>query len=261
MDTLAKLHWQTVYNNNRPHFDLPATAEWSIWHRDRRLTTWTDKIALQLIYEKPTQKYWSKQQRIPTTTQPPEWNTLYQAYKTSQLTQRLWIPKWLSSWIPIGKNLVRWKISTTDVCPRCGEAETHRYYVIKCPQEQAIQTWEAAINKLSRWLDNNHTQHELKQGLLEGLRAWHDDRPIQPITTDWPGVIQTLHDQKTLGWNLFFDGFITDSWVATQQSYLKFLNKKTSGKRWTSRLIKRMWEIAWDMWRHRMKIMDTIDSL
>jgi hypothetical protein len=25
--------------------------------------------------------------------------------------------------------------------------------------------------------------------------------------------------------------------------------------------IKRMWEIAWDMWRHRMKIMDTVDSL
>jgi hypothetical protein len=96
---------------------------------------------------------------------------------------------------------------------------------------------------------------------LEGLRAWHDDRPIQLIPSDWPGVTQTLHDQKILGWNLFFDGFVTDSWVATQQSYLEFLNKKTTGKRWTSRLIKRMWEIAWDMWRHHMQIMDTVDSL
>jgi hypothetical protein len=26
MDTLAKLHRKTVYNNNRPHFDLPATT-------------------------------------------------------------------------------------------------------------------------------------------------------------------------------------------------------------------------------------------
>jgi hypothetical protein len=34
MNTLAKRYWQTVYNNNRPHFDLPATTEWSIWHRD-----------------------------------------------------------------------------------------------------------------------------------------------------------------------------------------------------------------------------------
>jgi hypothetical protein len=95
MDTLTKLHWQTVNNNNRPHFDLPATTEWSVWYRDRRLTTWTDKLALQLIYVKPTQQYWRKRQQIPTTTQPPEWNALYQAYKTWQLTRRLWIPKWL----------------------------------------------------------------------------------------------------------------------------------------------------------------------
>jgi hypothetical protein len=122
------------------------------------------------------------------------------------------------------------------VRPRCGDAETHIYHVIECPQEQAKQTWEAAINKLSGWLDNNHTQHKLHQVLLEGLRAWHDNRPIQLIPSDWPGVTQTLHDQKLLGWNLFFDGFITDSWVATQQSYLEFLNKKTTGKRWTSRL-------------------------
>jgi hypothetical protein len=27
MDTLAKLHWQTVANTNRPQFDLPPTTE------------------------------------------------------------------------------------------------------------------------------------------------------------------------------------------------------------------------------------------
>jgi hypothetical protein len=54
MDTLAKLHWQTVAHTNRPQFDLPTTNEWSVWHRNRRLTSWSDKVALQLIHEKPT---------------------------------------------------------------------------------------------------------------------------------------------------------------------------------------------------------------
>jgi hypothetical protein len=48
--------------------------------------------------------------------------------------------------------------------------------------------------------------------------------------------------------------------MATQQSYLEFLSKKMTGKRWASRLIMQLWEDAWDMWRHRMKIVNTIDS-
>jgi hypothetical protein len=46
----------------------------------------------------------------------------------------------------------------------------------------------------------------------------------------------------------------------TQQSYLTFIGKKTTSKRWASRLITELWEIAWDMWRHRMKIINTSDS-
>jgi hypothetical protein len=77
---------------------------------------------------------------------------------------------------------------------------------------------------------------------------------------DWPAIEQTLHNQQTLGWHLFFDGFIAQSWMATQQSYFEFLSKKTTGKQWLSRVITQLWEVTWDMWRHRMKIVDTIDS-
>jgi hypothetical protein len=146
------------------------------------------------------------------------------------------------------------------VCPCCGEPERHRYHAIRCPQDEAQHTWEVSINKLDRWLTNNYTQHNLHSGILEGRRAWHDDRTTQPTTSDCQVVQQTLHEQQTLGWNLFFDGFITHSWMATQQSYLEFLSKKTTCKRWTSRLIMQLWEVTWDMWRHRMKIVDTIDS-
>jgi hypothetical protein len=35
MDSLAKLHWQTVAHTNRPQFDLPTTNEWSVCHCNR----------------------------------------------------------------------------------------------------------------------------------------------------------------------------------------------------------------------------------
>jgi hypothetical protein len=64
MDALAKLHWITVQNNHRPHFDLPHhSAEWSIWHRGKRLPRWSEKLALTLMHTTPSQQeYWYQRQ-------------------------------------------------------------------------------------------------------------------------------------------------------------------------------------------------------
>ena len=106
----------------------------------------------------------------------------------------------------------------------------------------------------------NNTQQELHQGIIDGLEAYHDQRPIESPPSTWPGVEDTFQAQANLGWNKFVDGFITHMWSSTQQSYLTFIRKKMTGKRWASRLINQLWEIAWDMWKHRMKILETPDS-
>jgi hypothetical protein len=118
-------------------------------------------VALQLIHATPTQKYWKKTQRIPLTHTPLAWDSLYQAHKSTPLQLKLWIPKWLSAWLPIGKNLKRWNITPTDACPQCGKPEQHRYHVIKCTQDAAQNQWQASLNKLERWMTNNYTQHDL----------------------------------------------------------------------------------------------------
>jgi hypothetical protein len=64
-------------------------------------------------------------------------------------------------------------------------------------------------------------------------------------------------EQDPLGWNPFFDGFITDSWLATQHTFLTFIQKKAASKRWASRFINQLWEIAWEIWQHHMIILET----
>jgi hypothetical protein len=57
-----------------------------------------------------------------------------------------------------------------------------------------------------------------------------------------------LTEQAIAGWDKFVGGFLVDSWMSTtQQSYLGFISKKTTGKRRASRLIVQLWEIVWDM--------------
>jgi hypothetical protein len=132
MDALAKLHWIKVKNNHRPHFDLPHhSSEWSIWHRGKRLPRWSEKLALTLIHTTPSQQqYWYQRQRLNPYGPTPAWATLYQAYKTAPTRSKLWTSKCLSGWVLIGANMKQWKLSTTDVCPRCGEPETHRHHVL-----------------------------------------------------------------------------------------------------------------------------------
>jgi hypothetical protein len=106
MDNLAKQHWLTIKNTQQPHFDLPhRTDEWSIWHRGKRLTQWSEKTALKLINTTPSQQYWQQKHDMNRQGPAPAWEALYQAYKSAPTQFKLWTPKWLSGWIPIGKKL------------------------------------------------------------------------------------------------------------------------------------------------------------
>jgi hypothetical protein len=57
------------------------------------------------------------------------------------------------------------------------------------------------------------------------------------------------------------DGVIHSSWTETQQRYYEFLGRRRTGFRWHTQLIRRIWEISWDLWRHRLRILDSQDSL
>jgi hypothetical protein len=249
----------TTTTTTTVRFDLPTDNDWSIWHKGRRLIQWNEKQAQHLIHTKTATAYWTKKQRITKEIQP-AWEALYQTFTSANLYKKLWIPKWLTSWVPIGKKLKQWKIQTTDECPGCGEPELYRHHVLQCKKPETNAQWNAAVQKLSRWMLTNHTQQDLHQGIIDGLRAWHDHQVPTTTTSTWPGVNETLHEQNSLGWNRFIDGFLADSWISTQQSYLTFIEKKTTGKTWVGRLIIQLWEIAWDMWKHRIKILDTPDS-
>jgi hypothetical protein len=41
------------------------------------------------------------------------------------------------------------------------------------------------------------------------------------------------------------------SWAAKQHEYLEWLQRRNTGKRWVSTLIKKLWEISWNMWEQR----------
>jgi tRNA A37 N6-isopentenylltransferase MiaA len=47
------------------------------------------------------------------------------------------------------------------------------------------------------------------------------------------------------------EGGILHEWAAKQQEYYDWLQCRNTGKRWLTNLIKKLWEISWNMWEQR----------
>ena len=67
----------------------------------------------------------------------------------------------------------------------------------------------------------------------------------------WPDVDDLVKKQDLVGWWSFLEGCILHEWAAKQQAYYDWLQRKNTGKRWTTTLIKKLWEVIWDMWQQR----------
>ena len=67
----------------------------------------------------------------------------------------------------------------------------------------------------------------------------------------WPGLNELVQAQDTLGWRIFLEVGILHEWAAKQQEYYDWIQKRNTGKQWITTLIKKLWEISWNMWEHR----------
>jgi hypothetical protein len=60
-----------------------------------------------------------------------------------------------------------------------------------------------------------------------------------------------IQKQKECGWVNFFEGLILREWQLAMQLHLRWMRSQKSSKRWVAALIRKMWQVAWDLWEHR----------
>jgi len=139
----------------------------------------------------------------------------------------------------------RWKFHTTAQCPQCHNPLEDKSHILKCPAPAASALWITSISHLKQWLREQMTHPTLVTDLINGLQQWYEDdnRPRQPLPT-WQ------QEQRDIGWESAFDGWLSLQWRSEQDQYWSQIRSQKSSKRWTSELIKKLWDIAWDMWEH-----------
>jgi hypothetical protein len=152
----------------------------------------------------------------------------------------------------VGKFMSRWKKRDSTACPRCGNFEDS-IHVWKCHGCNADQVWSDSIDKLRQWMEDQDTDPDLGELLLDMLRSWRNDTPLR--NTPAYGLQLLLTRQQELGGSALLEGRLSFEWEACQQAYLTFIRSKRSSKRWITQLIIRLWDTAWDLWDHRNGIL------
>jgi hypothetical protein len=90
----------------------------------------------------------------------------------------------------------------------------------------------------------------MADAIVNGLDTWRSNSTLSPISAnEW--INNVIAQQTKLGWRNFFEGMLSSDWQIAQQSYLSHIGSRRSSKRWVTSIIKKLWQIAWDIWEHR----------
>ncbi len=251
MDSLAKAYWNETSNSVLPFYPLSSYG-WSLWIGPRKLSSWDRNALYNHAKSTDILDHWSQRRKIPREMiRSIDWEAGQTAIKQLGLHVSLWVPTWLAGYAKVGKVLQRNKQQDHAECPRCSAFETTGH-VIRCPAPQAQRQWEASMSKLATWLTKSLTLPDIKKAIISRLKAWHADEAIGPAPDyNWPGVNDLVRNQDLVGWRAFLEGGILHDWAAKQQEYYDWLQKRNTGKRWITTLIKKLWQISWNMWEHR----------
>jgi hypothetical protein len=97
------------------------------------------------------------------------------------------------------------------------------------------------------------TPISITEAIIQGLQGWRDGTEIVFNIRTTAGQLGIA--QSGLGWKHFFEGRVHKQWRQHMTRYYKEAGERRTGKRWTSALIRKMWDIAWDLWEHRNGIL------
>jgi len=111
-----------------------------------------------------------------------------------------------------------------------------------------VDKWQAFLKELKSWLREQRTSPILAEAILSGLQTWyHDDST--PMASQYAS--QLLADQNAIGWDWLIEGWIPQSWCLEQEQFWSHICTHKSSEWWTSELIKKFWDVAWDLWDQR----------
>ena len=259
MDSSAKAHWTVGHEDEdfRVHELIPGEG-WPLWIGFEKITGEIQSAITDQVHCLPIEEFWVKRKRFPVgraSSSHIDWSATAHAMRNSSATRRQWVTKQVSGWAPVGKWMLRRKQWTHDQCPRCGQDAEDTVHVLKCQDPRAQELWKKAIDDLNTWMRQQSTHPGIRTAITAYLLAWQGDMPQPTLRNPSHGLAKVIEKQNEVGWQSLVEGCPVQGWQDIQQQYFIFIKSRKTGRRWLSSLIRKLWQVAWDMWEHRNSIL------
>ena len=142
-----------------------------------------------------------------------------------------------------------------DRCPVCGAPDENNRHVLVCQAVSSRATWTKSLKDLEKWMIEVETLPAIRQHILALLQSWVDETPQPAIPFCSMETNKALQVQNTIGaFNMILSRVITHL-EECQNKHYKARKLRRSGRRWTVELIKKLQDVAWDMWDHRNSVL------
>ena len=225
---------------------------WSIWIDGRKVCKQLKISIEEWVHQVNAMKYLSRKDLLGTLPGSAfDWEATSTVMTSLSTPHRQWVSKHITGFCAVGNMMVKRKEWTDPACPRCGKEES-KTHILKCQDKRAVSLWEESLQELQAWLDDYPTAPELSLLLISNLRSWLTDQPHPQAPQ---GLAQLSEAQMNASWEALVEGRPVLGWAQYQQNFLTQLGSKCSGKRWLVAVLKKLLDIAWDLWDQRNGIL------
>ena len=212
------------------------------------------KTLRHLVTEPALQKYWIKKHQLTTTHRCIDWQLRSRSLKNIPSHQQRWLCKFSTGFCGVGKMLHRYKWQPHTQCLRCLKDKEDTQHVLQCKHTEVTEIWEKQLEKLGKWMKENNIHNELNTIIINSLQAWVNKEHLVLHPSNHL-LAQAVHQQQRIGWFQFTLGFWSTRLVQCQQQHMKDTRDTRSTQLLLSKVQRRIWQIAWDIWEHRNKFL------
>jgi len=176
-----------------------------------------------------------------------DWKSNDRAMKMMTVPTRSWISKYVTHFLPIGRNMQRMGKWTMSHCPRCCVAEESHEHLMQCMHAPSRDLLMTNIAKLRDWLQHMSTPSALELQIISSIHSYFRLFPISVLSPH-----PLLQKQLQLGgWEHFMQGRIHRDFSSYMQRDYDELDEKKSGTMWVAGFIQRIWTLLyrpiWDL--------------
>lgn len=249
MDLTPLLTSDIPYQSSSIRWSSPTSPESSI-------SSQLVKTLHKKINSAPIRQYWEKKKKFsPMGKAHIDWETRSRSHSSLTFQRNQWLSKWLTGFCGVGITLQLYRHQVHSKCPRCNEDREDTKHVLQCPHQEAATTWHRVIHEVKDWILMNHGGQEMADYITASLHAWRYNLPYPPHNVENRYLRQAILQQDLIGWEGLLNGFLAKGWRTYIQSKLDDIGSQRSSILWMVNLQRRLWEIPWEMWNNRNRIL------